>query len=470
MDPEERRLLDPAIEEAMKSARLLQKERPPHRLAVTNIIVRAYLGQLGVEEVQSGLTQLGIRRDIVAERIFMRVNRYASWGPGARRRIDQIIEEEIGQIDKEARMGVASILAHASLNSLPAVPAIDRLITLGVDAEAARHAVLRASAPQAAAEPAEPDAAEIGTSPLVSDAVSELVEELKKVTVLRPLPDEALELMAARVQTVRRTRGEAIVRQGGPGDALYLISEGSVRVERDGRWVATLEAGTVVGEMALITGARRNATVLVDSPTATFLRLTREDFEWFSRRFPAFRHALERLAQARLPLFRGEVELINSVIDQFQLVLKGRTTQNEALRSQVVAILTQAYLGQLGLGETEAQLTGTKLRIPLGATERAFFRVNRYASLRPRDRVVLDPIISTAMNHGQDGPLSEDTQPGVANVLANVYLGALDGVSANGRLIALGVDREHAGIAVRQAARPAPRPAPPGVARGTARR
>ena len=74
------------------------------------------------------------------------------------------------------------------------------------------------------------------------------------------------------------------------------------------------------------------------------------------------------------------------------------------------------------------------------------------------------------MDHGPDGPVSEDMRPAVANVLTQVYLATLDGVSATGRINALGVDRAHAEIAVRQVGRLAARVGSAGTAESTSRR
>jgi len=58
--------------------------------------------------------------------------------------------------------------------------------------------------------------------------------------------------------------GEAIVRQGEPGDSLYVVCSGRVAVvlEPDRREVAVLERGNYFGEMSLLTGEPRSATVV----------------------------------------------------------------------------------------------------------------------------------------------------------------------------------------------------------------
>ena len=75
--------------------------------------------------------------------------------------------------------------------------------------------------------------------------------------------DQRAQIAAA---TVSRTFGdaEAIVRQGEPGESMYLVCSGRVAVvlEPDRREVATIEPGGYFGEMSLLTGEPRSATVV----------------------------------------------------------------------------------------------------------------------------------------------------------------------------------------------------------------
>lgn len=60
----------------------------------------------------------------------------------------------------------------------------------------------------------------------------------------------------------RRLRaGEALVSQGDAGDELYLLFDGVLAVEQDGRQVAEVGPGAILGEMALLEGGRRTASL-----------------------------------------------------------------------------------------------------------------------------------------------------------------------------------------------------------------
>jgi CRP-like cAMP-binding protein len=63
--------------------------------------------------------------------------------------------------------------------------------------------------------------------------------------------------------------GEAIVRQGDPGHSMFVVGSGRalVVIEPDGREVATIERGGYFGEMSLLTGEPRTATVLAKGDT-----------------------------------------------------------------------------------------------------------------------------------------------------------------------------------------------------------
>ncbi|SAK78112.1 sulfate transporter membrane protein [Caballeronia hypogeia] len=90
------------------------------------------------------------------------------------------------------------------------------------------------------------------------------------------LPD-TLDALRPHLDTLTLAPGEYVFRQAEPGDSIYFVETGRVTValsSGDGRALRlrSFGAGTIVGEMAVYTGARRSADVVADEPTVV-LRL-----------------------------------------------------------------------------------------------------------------------------------------------------------------------------------------------------
>jgi hypothetical protein len=99
------------------------------------------------------------------------------------------------------------------------------------------------------------------------------------------------EFIDVAILLVRRVAkvGEPIVREGAPGDSMFIISTGEVRatVEREGRQVAvaTLRDGDFFGEMAVLSGEPRTASVTAVKNTE-LLELSRENLREICSRHP----------------------------------------------------------------------------------------------------------------------------------------------------------------------------------------
>jgi len=101
-----------------------------------------------------------------------------------------------------------------------------------------------------------------------------------------------LEQLRQLLQLHEFKTGEAICREGDPGDKMWLLVKGSVSVRLDvsdnrvSRRITSLTRGTVFGEMALIEGAPRSATIVADEDVACF-ELNDKDFGLLLREKPA---------------------------------------------------------------------------------------------------------------------------------------------------------------------------------------
>jgi CRP-like cAMP-binding protein len=89
---------------------------------------------------------------------------------------------------------------------------------------------------------------------------------LQKIPVFAGLSDEELRHVAQLAAEVSVEAGKELVREGDYAYDVLAIEEGTARVERDGRVVAELGPGDVVGEMGVLERSQRNATVVSTSP------------------------------------------------------------------------------------------------------------------------------------------------------------------------------------------------------------
>ena len=84
---------------------------------------------------------------------------------------------------------------------------------------------------------------------------------LRGLAMFAPLPVSTIENLALRSRHVTHPPGTELMRQGDAGDRFYVIDSGSVEIEIDGQVAAARHAGECVGEIALLRGIPRTATV-----------------------------------------------------------------------------------------------------------------------------------------------------------------------------------------------------------------
>jgi CRP/FNR family transcriptional regulator, cyclic AMP receptor protein len=117
--------------------------------------------------------------------------------------------------------------------------------------------------------------------------------------LFRGLDAEGTAAMAAVATEVEFRPDHAIARQGEIGSGMFIIVEGRVRVVRDGEVVSRLGPGEFFGELSVLDGAPRNATVTADIPT-TCLAVATWDAERVMREEPGVALALLRVLAGRL--------------------------------------------------------------------------------------------------------------------------------------------------------------------------
>jgi CRP/FNR family cyclic AMP-dependent transcriptional regulator len=122
---------------------------------------------------------------------------------------------------------------------------------------------------------------------------------LETVSLFSALSGRHLKKVAAAARIARFHDGTAIVRAGEPRDTLFVVLDGDVIVRRRGAPELRLGMGSFFGEMALLDGGARSATVLADGPVVC-LAISRQRFVKVLRSEPSIAVAMLGELAARL--------------------------------------------------------------------------------------------------------------------------------------------------------------------------
>jgi CRP/FNR family transcriptional regulator, cyclic AMP receptor protein len=129
---------------------------------------------------------------------------------------------------------------------------------------------------------------------------------LADVPLLAGLSRRHLRKVAGTGRIVRFHNATAIVTAGEAGDAFYVIIDGEVSVRRRGLSALSLGTGSYFGELALLDGGARTATVMAKGPV-TCLAITRSRFLKLLRDEPTIAIALLGEVAGRLRLLQASL-------------------------------------------------------------------------------------------------------------------------------------------------------------------
>lgn len=199
-------------------------------------------------------------------------------------------------------------------------------------------------------------------SPMI--AARPLAEALAGIPFFSGVDAAILEGVGRGMRTRRFRRGEVIFHQGDPGDALFIVASGAIKItlpsdSGEEAILTTLRAGDVFGELALLDGAPRSATATALEASETLI-LPREQFRELLATEPAIRDAL-------LASLAGELRRLTNHVEELHFLdITGR------LASRLARLATETGRRQPdGAIRLRAPLTQGDLAAMIGCTRQS---------------------------------------------------------------------------------------------------
>jgi CRP/FNR family cyclic AMP-dependent transcriptional regulator len=206
-------------------------------------------------------------------------------------------------------------------------------------------------------------------------APGSLVASLARIPFFAGLDADALQRVASGARTRRFRRGEVIFHAGDPGDGLFILISGEVKIALpsetgDEAILATLGAGDVFGELALLDGAPRSATATARVAAETVV-LPRDRFHALIASEPAVRDAL-------LASIAGELRRLTTHVEELHFLdMTGRLAARLVRLAEEARVAAPAT-GSSGSGGSEpgsirlrSSLTQAELASMVGCTRQS---------------------------------------------------------------------------------------------------
>ena len=134
--------------------------------------------------------------------------------------------------------------------------------------------------------------------------------KLKIFSLFNSLTQDELKLIAQNTEVINCEKGQVVCREDTDSDSMFFIFDGAVTISKKGVSFANLETGDYFGEMSLISGDKRSATVTALQPSVLF-EISSEVFDQIFEKFPKAMYNLLLTLDARL---RRHNDI---VVDQF---------------------------------------------------------------------------------------------------------------------------------------------------------
>ncbi len=155
---------------------------------------------------------------------------------------------------------------------------------------------------------------------ILKKELGDIVKFLGEVSIFKELSKESLEKISEKIQMLTFAKDNIVIKKDSPGNCLYLIKSGSIRVVSESEYedftIATIPRGQCFGEMSLLTGETCCATVKTNEDSLLYL-ITKGDFDDVISKNPQINKHFNKLFADRI----GKQNIISIDLKKHEIAL-----------------------------------------------------------------------------------------------------------------------------------------------------
>jgi len=135
--------------------------------------------------------------------------------------------------------------------------------------------------------------------------------------------EDLYEFFAENVEELRVVAGEVVCREGSPGDDMYVLLAGELKISKETKFITTIKPVEYIGEMALIEAKPRSATVEAVEDSI-LLKITRQQFQDYFSNQPSSLFSMMRTLSHRIRL---NTEIIAAELEKANILIHDMKNQ-----------------------------------------------------------------------------------------------------------------------------------------------
>ena len=169
------------------------------------------------------------------------------------------------------------------------------------------------------------------------EQVSDVLHRIAHIEVMQHLSPAEKKAIIPFLTPIHAEPGEVLCEEGTPGEYFYMIVEGEAEVRKGQKVLSIMEPGEVFGEMALLTGEPRSATVVARTPMELY-QLHQEQFNHVLAWSPHLAWALSRALAQRLRLATDSRVAVEHHLDRWRQQLIDQVELDLLLREDPITL------------------------------------------------------------------------------------------------------------------------------------